>query len=336
MIIEEAGNSFSNAKANYDQSVKMAEQSEAASSSEKSDISQGLTGFEFEFQTLNFIGEGAHGKVYRVEEKSTQELYACKDIQMSKPSLKGMKKGEVKGEILRLKKLHHPHIVKISAYSQTDTGFRILMEPLADYDLKEFLTDCAKQGFPSDKTKIILPWFSCLLRALKFTHLRNIKHSDIKPANILVKESRVFLSDFSLAKDFEQDMSVAVDEVAVGTLRYRAPETKNNQAGGRKADVFSLGCVYSEMLTVFCGIPFEEFRERCKAEHRTDLFRDGLPTVVEWLANLKKKLSTDGNVKLMCNTVRRMISEDPDVRFSAHEALRSIDDVPDLSCRHIH
>ena len=297
---------------------------------------QVLTSFEFEFRTLKAIGEGAHGAVYLVQEKSTQELYACKDIQMSKPSLRGRKKSDVKGEILRLKKLHHPHIVKISAYSQTNTGFRILMEPLADYDLKEFLTDCAKQGFPSDKTKIILPWFSCLLHALKFTHSESIKHSDIKPANVLVKESRVFLSDFSLAVDFGQDMSVAVGEVAVGTLRYRAPETKNNQAGGRKADVFSLGCVYTEMLTVFCGTSFEEYCERRKAEHKTDLFRDGLPTVVKWLANLRKELARDENVKAMCKTIRSMIEEDPDDRPSAHEALRSIEDISALSCTHIH
>ena len=326
-----------NAKDKYDQSVKRAEQSEAASSSGKSDMPfQVLTSFEFEFRTLAEIGEGAHGTVYRVEETSTQELYACKDIQMSKPSLRGRKKSDVKGEILRLKKLHHPHIIKISAYSQTDTGFRILMEPLADCDLKDFLTDCAKQGFPSDKTKIILPWFSCLLHALKFTHLRNIKHSDIKPANILVKESRVFLSDFSLAVDFGQDMSVAVGEVAVGTLRYRAPETKNNLAGGRKADVFSLGCVYSEMLTVFCGIPFEELCDMRKAEHKTDLFRDGLPTVVKWLVKLRKESAKDENVKAMYKTIRRMIDEDPDDRPSAHEALRLIEDISALSCVHIH
>ena len=295
---------------------------------------QVLKSFEVEFRTLEEIGEGAHGKVYRVEEKSTQELYACKDIQMSKPSFRGRKKSDVKGEILRLKKLHHPHIVKIAVYSQTDTGFRILMEPLADYDLKVFLTDCADEGFPSEKTKIILPWFSCLLHALNFTHKETIKHSDIKPANILIKKSRVFLSDFSLAVDFGQDMSVAVDEVAVGTLRYRAPETKNGKAGGRKADVFSLGCVYSEMLTVFCGISVEEFRGKHKAKHKTDLFRDGLPTVMEWLGNLRKKSAKDENVKAMYKTIRDMIEEEDAVRPKAHEALKSIEGISDLSCVH--
>ena len=294
------------------------------------------TTFEFEFRNPKEIGEGAHGKVYRVEEKSTQELYACKDIQMSKPALIGKDKNDVKGEILRLKKLHHPHIVKISAYSQTETGFKILMEPLADYDLMKFLTDCAEEDFPSNKTKIILPWFSCLLHALNFTHLEKIKHRDIKPANILVKESRVFLSDFSLAVDFGQDRSVAEDEVPAGTLRYRAPETKNNQAGGRKADVFSLGCVYSEMLTVFCRKPLEELCNRRKAEHKTDLFRDGLPTVLKWLAKLRKASPQDENVKAMCRTIRHMIEEDPDDRLLADEALGSIAGISNLSCMHIH
>ena len=338
MIIEEARNSFSNAKDEYDQRIKVAEQSEAASSGGQSDASfQPLTDFKLEFQTLKEIGKGAHGTVYRVEEKTTQELYACKDIQMSKPSLRGRKKSEVKEEILLLKKLRHTHIVTISAYSQTDTGFRILMESLADHDLKDFLTDCATKSFPADMTEMILPWFACLLHALEFAHSERIKHNDIKLANILVKGSHVYLSDFSLAKDFSgQDTCVTVDEVPVGTMRYRAPETENNLAGGRKADVFSLGCVYSEMLTVVCRRPFGELCERQMAEHRTDVFRNSLPAVVKWLLRLTKGLTNEDKVKTMCKPIRSMIESDLGMRHSAHEALVSVEEIPGLRCVHIH
>lgn len=344
--MEKAKTSFSNAEDAYNRSVRIAKQSEAASSGGQSDVSlRPLTEVRIEFETLNFIGEGAHGKVYRVEEKTTKELYACKQIQMSGPALKGRRKSEVKLEILVLKKLRHTHIVNISTYSQEDTGFTIIMDPFADHDLKKFLADCAKEGFPGEKTKMILPWFACLLYALRFAHSQNIKHRDIKMANILVKGSHIYLSDFSLAKDFTgQDTSVAVDEEPAGTMRYRAPETKNNVAGGRIADVFSLGCVYSEMLTVVCGKPFEKLCEKQKAEHGTDIFRESLPAVENWLRKLKDKFANEEKakdekvkgeiVKVLCRIIWRMIEENSEKRDSAQEALKSVEGIPELRCVH--
>lgn len=339
-ILEEARNSLSNAKDTYDLRVKTAEESEAASSAGQSGAYfQPPKDFSLEFQTVKEIGKGAHGTVYRVEEKTTKELYACKDIQLANSSLEGMNPSEVKDEILILKKLHHTHIVTISAYSQTRTGFRILMQPLADYDLKDFLIDCAKKGFPPIKTETILPWFECLLHALEFAHRAKVKHRDIKPGNILVKDSHVYLSDFSLAKDFSaQDTSVAVGEVAAGTMRYRAPETKNNGAGGRQADVFSLGCVYSEMLTVVCGRSFEELCEWRKAQHSTDLFRESLPAVRTWLRRLRSESPNDKKRKVsdMCKTIHGMIEEELDIRHSTQQALASVKVILELRCVHIH
>lgn len=341
MIKKKARTLFSNAEDAYERAIKRAEQSEAAISGGQGDASLGpLTTVTFEFKPLNQIGEGSHGIVYRVEEKTTQELYACKQIRMSKPALRGSTKSEVKEEILVLKKLRHTHIVQILTYSQEDSGFTIIMDPLADYDLKKFLGDCAKEKFPDAKTEIILPWFACVLQALRFAHSQSIKHRDIKMGNILVKGPRVYLSDFSLAKDFTgQDTSVADDEVAAGTLRYRAPETKNNVAGGRLADVFSLGCVFIEMLTVVCGRPFEELCERQKANHATDLFRDSLPTVEEWLREMKQRFANEETVKAervkaMYRIIRKMIEVDPEKRHSAQEALISVEQIRDLHCVH--
>ncbi len=342
MIKKKARTSFSRAEDAYKRGIKMAEQSESSSSGGQGDASlRPLTKFTIEFKTLNQIGEGSHGIVYRVEEQTTQELYACKQIRMSKPALRGRGKSEVKEEILVLKKLRHTHIVKISTYSQEDSGFTIIMDPLADYDLKKFLGDCAKEEFLDEKTEMILPWFACMLQALKFAHSQNIKHRDIKMGNILVKGSHIYLSDFSLAKDFTgQDTSVADDEVAAGTLRYRAPETKNNVAGGRLADVFSLGCVFIEMLTVVCGRPFEELCERQKARDKTDLFRESLSTVEEWLREMKQKFANERTVKAeKINTmywiILKMIEEGRENRHSAQTALTKVEQIRELRCVHI-
>ena len=292
-----------------------------------------------DFQIQKTIGKGSHSKVYQVQETTTQELYACKDVQWTKPSLQGRSETEVKEEIFVLKRLRHTHIVTISAYCQAETGFRILMVPLADRDLKQFLIDCAEKKFPADDTEMILPWFACLLHALNFAHEERIKHRDIKPANILLKDYHIYLSDFSLAKDFaDQDASVALGEGAKGTMKYRAPETRDNNAGGRKADVFSLGCVYSEMLTVVCRKPFEKFCEWRKAKHETDVFRDSLPAVKLWLQELRRASPNgkEGKVTNMCKIIQGMLEEDRDMRHSAHQTLIAVEESPEMRCSHVH
>ena len=314
----------------------MEELSEATNSSgSRNTSSQPLPEFKLEFEYLNTIGKGSHGTVHRVQENTTKELYACKYIPMSTSSSRS--EDDVKQEILDLKKMRHTHIVTISAYSQTTTGFSIYLHPLAEHNLKEFMTECDEQSFPSDKTNMILPWFGCLLHALRFAHFNKIKHRDIKLGNILVKGSHVYLSDFSLAKDFtEQESSVAVGEVAAGTLRYRAPETSNNLPGHRIADVFSLGCVYAEMLTVVCHIHFKKLSDKQKAEHKTDFFRGSLPAVVNWLHKLKGDSEGDEKVAAMCRTIRNMIEEDSDRRHTADEALRSVGEISEFRCLHVH
>ena len=318
--------------------IELAEESEEASSAGSSDASSTpLTEFRLEFENFQKpIGKrGSHGRVYRVKETTTQELYACKVIKWSKKSLKGRSQDEAKEEISILKRLRHTHIVTISAYSQEELKFKLFMQPLADGDLEDFLIDCAEEHFPADKTKMILPWFACLLHALAFAHNSEVKHRDIKPANILLKGDHIYLSDFSLAIDFAgQDTSAAEDELAKGNMMYRAPETRGNVAGRRKADVFSLGCVYSEMLTVVCGRPFKSFCERRKLQY----FRDSLPAVRDWLQELRKESPNDEKDKVinMCKVIKCMLEEELDMRHSAHQALILVEENAELRCKHIH
>ena len=248
--------------------------------------------------------------------------------------MRGSEKKDVKNEIVILKRLRHTHIVTISAYSEEGNGFNILMEPVADKNLGEFLDHCTADGYPPEKTDLIYPWFGCLLPALRFAHSMNVTHRDIKLANILIKGTHVYLSDFSLAKDFTgQDASTSHDEKAKGTMRYRAPETKNNVAGGRKADVFALGCVYSEMFTVTHDESLEAFRNERLTENDSDLFRDCLPTIQNWLHSLSQ-VKGDPLSDMLVLLIRTMIQENKDKRHSCQQALVLVENQQQLRCTH--
>ena len=84
--------------------------------------------------------------------------------------------------------------------------------------------------------------------ALDAAHAAGIVHRDVKPHNILVEGERAYLSDFGLAKAFEETGGGSGASI-VGTVEYMAPEQWRGERAGPAADVYSLGCVLYEALT---------------------------------------------------------------------------------------
>lgn len=95
---------------------------------------------------------------------------------------------------------------------------------------------------------------SQICEALQFAHQQGAVHRDIKPENILVdKQGRVKIADFGLVKllgrDSEEDRLTGTRQ-AMGTLHYMAPEQMQGAASvDNRADIYSLGVVFYEMLT---------------------------------------------------------------------------------------
>jgi len=195
------------------------------------------------------------------------------------------------------------------------------MLPVADSDLLCYLERCANKDYPVSSVKRIYSWFGCLLDAIAYAHKLNIKHRDIKPSNILIKDSQPYLADFGVAKDFTiQDMSASGDYFVKGTPVYRAPETRPDNQRGRPADIFALGCVFSEMLTVSKRKSLDEFRHwRQTSENNSGVFafRANLPKVREWLV----KLEPDFLSALLVEQTLSMLHEDPEERPTAQDSV---------------
>src|SRR5207249_1316238 len=92
-----------------------------------------------------------------------------------------------------------------------------------------------------------------ICEALQFAHEEGIVHRDIKPENILVdKKGRVKIADFGIAKILGREAELGLTETrgVLGTPQYMAPEqVERPQAVDHRADIFSLGVVFYEMLT---------------------------------------------------------------------------------------
>jgi serine/threonine protein kinase len=218
------------------------------------------------YDTLEHLGGGSSGSVYRVQLRGTNEHFARKSIKIP-PAGRTQRQqtiDKIKEEARIIRRLrNNPHIVEVVSTYEIKTGFSptfcILLLPVADCDLGSMLEQVDQMSEDDEKRDAIRTmrhWAACLIRATDYMHYNHVKHKDIKPTNILVRGDEIYITDFGIAKDFLPDASSASTAWQVdGTRRYCPPEALNQERRGRASDVFSLGCCLLELATVMitCG-----------------------------------------------------------------------------------
>ena len=293
-----------------------------------------------DFDIVRKLGRGSYGEVDEIKEKSSGVISARKRVSLwGRPNSADLEE-QVRGEYTIMRELTYRHIVAVEAFWIDEDGVNYSMRPVADQHLGIYLADCEATGYQDGALRSIIQWFGCLLDALAFAHRREIAHRDIKPSNILIKGGVVYLSDFGLAKDFKDlGGSGTTNAQVLGTPLYRAPEVKPNQKRGTPADVFSLGCVFSEMLTVCCGKSLDDYQNFRRVAHDEYplAFRENLPAVLEWLRILQRTDSQNELCEDLISLIRKMIRDDPNQRIKAQAAyeilLRNTDNKHLLFCR---
>jgi serine/threonine-protein kinase len=91
-----------------------------------------------------------------------------------------------------------------------------------------------------------------IAEAVHFAHEHGTLHRDLKPANILVDASdQPHITDFGLARRFQEDSHLTVTGIVVGTPAYMAPEQAEGTRSeiGPQSDVYSLGAILYELIT---------------------------------------------------------------------------------------
>lgn len=125
-------------------------------------------------------------------------------------------------------------------------------------------------------TAVLEQGFGCLSLGLAFMHVRNIRHKDIKPQNILVHHERLIFTDFGASLDFSNGRATSEGRPSIWTRRYAPPGVLEYESRDPNADVFSLGCVFIEM---FCALALiESFDQELTHDYaqNIDSVHDGL------------------------------------------------------------
>jgi serine/threonine protein kinase len=200
-------------------------------------------------------------------------------------------------EMHHLQNLRHFHIVQLVGSYLQGRDFSILMYPAADCHLGTFLEDAVDFGGSSNdyhqRIGFLGRSFACLTSAIAYIHKHTTKHMDIKPQNILVREThfednrwRIYIADFGLSRSFTSQGHSQTDGPTSRTPRYCAPEVFQYELRGRSADIFSLGCVLLEMMTVISGKDPQDFADFRRGEGTDDSFHANLPRVLQWANNV--------------------------------------------------
>jgi tRNA A-37 threonylcarbamoyl transferase component Bud32 len=200
-----------------------------------------------QLEIIELLGQGGMGAVYKARQPRLNRFVALKILSPEKQNDPQFAE-RFEREARALAWLNHPNIVTVYDFGETQGNYYLLMEFVDGMTLRRLLQ---ARRLASAEALAIVPQ---ICEALQYAHDQGIIHRDLKPENILLdKKGQVKIADFGIAKLLDQEpQSISLTGAAdvVGTPHYMAPEQiEKPQTVDHRADIYSLGVVFYEMLT---------------------------------------------------------------------------------------
>ncbi|KAJ3670289.1 hypothetical protein LUZ60_010613 [Juncus effusus] len=207
-----------------------------------------------DFSELNKLGEGQFGPVYKGVLENGEEIAVKR---LSRSSNQGIE--QLRNEVNFLARLRHINLVKLLGFCIQKEEMLLCYEYLPHGSLDQILFGNESNTYSQlewgERYKII----EAISYGLLYLHEENgrtIIHRDIKPSNILLDKNMIpKISDFGLAKLFDEDGSFIKVSTVAGTRGYIAPEMQNGMLS-TKSDVYSFGVLILETITGQKNISF--------------------------------------------------------------------------------
>ncbi|KAK7420409.1 hypothetical protein QQX98_002832 [Neonectria punicea] len=240
------------------------------------------------FHSLEMLGKGRFAQVDKVYSRRTLKTYARKQIHRGQSVLEDkFQLASFEKELQSLKAISHRHVVKLVGSYTDSTALGLIMCPVANTDLHQYLNSVDVD--PDLRKKSLRTFFGCLVTALAYIHKKNIRHKDIKPNNVLVKGGQVLLADFGTSRICLDGHLTTNGEAKEGTPRYWAPEVMEGADRNTASDIWSLGCVFLEMATTLLGYTHSDmlvFYSRNGTENYRTICLNALATKL-WIEKLR-------------------------------------------------
>jgi len=189
------------------------------------------------------IGKGSFSVVYRGISEVTNDFVAIKVTQKGTINKQPQLRHLIQSEVNILHQCSNENVVQLIDYIETNIACYLVMEYCNEGDLRNYIK--SKDHLSEAEA---VSFLKQLLNGFKGLHEVNAIHRDFKSANVMKKDGKLKIGDLGFGKQTD------VSNTCLGTSIYMAPEMLMNQTYTNKADIWSLGVVFYEML--FGTFPF--------------------------------------------------------------------------------
>uniref|UniRef100_A0A671LVG3 non-specific serine/threonine protein kinase n=1 Tax=Sinocyclocheilus anshuiensis TaxID=1608454 RepID=A0A671LVG3_9TELE len=276
-----------------------------------------------DFDSINPIGKGGFGRVFKARRKLENTYYAVKIVKSTK---------KARREVGALAKFNNANIVRYyscwvedttyrhdssESYSLSDSGsdpgtkFLYIQMEFCEGDTLHawiYKRNSSNVHDPERRTEAA-QINRQVLKAVEYIHKEGLIHRDLKPLNIMFSsEGTVKVGDFGLvtAAENDNDQQLLERTKRTGTRIYMSPEQANQTSYDRKVDIYALGLIYFELI-------WNLFTLHERKKIWDDIRSRDFPSQFSKKCNFEHKL------------IDRMLSPSPDERPEASELISELD-----------
>lgn len=249
------------------------------------------------YQLLESIGKGGMGEVFLAFDMTCGRRIALKKIRSDLLDHPHIRRRFLKEANITCQ-LTHPAIIPIYSIQAAQLSAYYTMPFVEGETLKQIIRKTRQQEKKGEKLDHIggsipalMRIFITICQAVAYAHSKNVLHRDLKPENIIIgKYGEVLILDWGLAKytyshlPDEESASLPIIPASknaeitrmgkvVGTIAYMAPERALGQSATVQTDIYALGVILYQLLTLktpFKRGTLEEFRQNMDKEEYSD------------------------------------------------------------------
>jgi len=229
------------------------------------------------YRVRRILGEGGMAVVYAAVDTTCDRQVAIKVLRPRVAARRALSSAHVQREAATVVKLHErtPHVAEVLTAGITEDEHRLpyyVMERLFGTSLRAGIDDRSAQKHPFEILEVTSTAIE-IATALTHAHQMGIVHRDVKPENVFLAEQRdsaylVKLLDFGISALVDDEPGASHPRVFSGSRQYASPEQLEGHGTTPASDVYSLGLILYEMLTL--DLPHDR-RNRALSVEKTAL-----------------------------------------------------------------
>ncbi len=246
------------------------------------------------YQILKLIGQGGIGEVFLAYDTKCKRTVALKRLRTD-IQVKASAREQFINEARYTSLLTHPAIIPILSIESEGDVVYYTMPFIEGTTLKDVLEATQQHADTRGSILSLCDIFLHICQAVAYAHSKELIHCDLKPSNIMIgSHGEVTILDWGLVTPTQKEENTEKPEKVSGTMAYIAPELIYGASPSYQAEIYSLGMILYQMLTLrhpFHRNTIQEYHQKIEKEVLLD------PAEVAPFRNIPPALS---NIALKC------------------------------------